>query len=284
MRSQWNFCFESKGLHIDQTSKFEGVIGIEQARDFGLAPEEFKYSLLIEPDAEPKFKWMQQTGTLKVVLPGGMDQTKDLAYCIAVQASEQVSFSNGELKLLGGLITGEYLPDNPDEEKLLGEGRYFAVAHLAQYKPPPTFDRDAFIKLSGASIDGALMQQFNAAVKARNPIDIFIGLFKILENFYGPQKKEKKHLAKALKESTELFTLAATHLKFESKDISRALTENDFSKLIDDLVSTRHNCAHLKRADSFGISHGDPEVQTKVEPLIGPLKKLAYEAIRTKNK
>jgi hypothetical protein len=281
MKSQWNFYFESKGFRFDRTHKYEGEIGAEQAEAFGFPPENFTFQMIIEPDEKPRFDWMQQTGTLKVILPGDMDQTKDLAHWIAVHSSEQVSFSNGELKLLGGLITGEYLPETPEEEKQLGENRYFATVHLVEAVPPDTFDGSSLQNIAGSSAIGVVIRQYNAALKANNPIDKFLGLFRIIEDFYGPKSK-KKILAEALKESTELQAIAQQHLKFSEEDNLRELEDGDYFKLVDDLVRIRHNCAHLRTSKGFGIPHGDRRVKDEIEPLIEPLRVLAFEAIHLK--
>lgn len=63
-------------------------------------------------------------------------------------------------------------------------------------------------------------------------------------------------------------------------DVARRLTKDDFDQLVDKLVKTRHQCAHLRSSKGFGITHGHPRVYTEVEPLINTLRGLAYEAIQ----
>jgi hypothetical protein len=238
--------------------------------------------LVIEPDEKPRFDWMQQTGTLKITIPGDMDKTRTLAFCLARHAADSITFSAGELKLLGGLITGEYVPDTPDEESMLGNNRFFGEAHLVEHTPPPTFDGSSILDVSSNSATRIFVIQYNAAIKAKNPIDKFLGLFKIIEDFYGPKVKGK-YLRDALKESDELLAIATAHLSYRSKEPSRPITKEDFDKFLDKLVDTRHNCAHLKTSVGFGISHGDPRVGSEVEPLNEPLSTLAYEAIRKRS-
>lgn len=280
MKSQWKFFFESKHFRFESTHKFVGEIGKEQAGAFGFAPEKFEFQMDIEPDSEPRFSWMQQTGTLKIVLPGGMEQTKDLAHWIAIHASEHISFFHGELNLPGGFVGGEHLPETPEEEEQLGENRYFYIVSLVEAVPPNIFDGSSF-QYKVNSSTGSVLKQYNAALKAKNPIDKFLGLFRIVEDFYGPTSK-KQTLAEALKESVELLAIARQKLKFVEKDGNRELTKVDCAQLVDNLVRIRHNCAHLRTSKGFGISHGDPRVEAEVEPLIDPLKTLAFETIRIK--
>jgi hypothetical protein len=117
-------------------------------------------------------------------------------------------------------------------------------------------------------------------IRAKNLIDVFLGLFKILEAIYGPKTK-KENLADALKSSTTLLTIASNRLcSITGSSGKQPLSKIDYGKLVDDLVHTRHQCAHLKSSASFGIPHGDNRVTTEVEPLIPVLKLMAHESIQ----
>lgn len=281
MKSQWNFYFESKGFRFQQVHGFIATFGKEQAEQLGYPAEGFDVLITVEPDAEPRFSWAQQTGTLRIVIPGDQNQTTDLAYYLADHVSEYISFTNGELRLLGGLVSGEYLAETPEEKVQLGENRYFYIMHVTEWKPPETFQVSALEKIPLGPSNIPVMRQYNAAVRANNPIDQFLGLFKIIEDFYGTSKKS---IAVTLKASTELFAIACRELTYNQGDQERTPTQSDYDWLIDALVNTRHNCAHLRRSDDFGISHGDAKVKTEVEPLIEPLKGLVIGAINLKMK
>jgi hypothetical protein len=169
------------------------------------------------------------------------------------------------------------LPDTPEEEGQMAEGPYFAEARLVEVLPTPSFDGASLQKLATSP----LVEQFNAANRAKNPIDRFLGLFKILEDLYGPTARNVK-LAEALRSSAELLRIAQKHLRVAEDGVERPLTQDDFSGLVDRLVRARHECAHLRSSKGFGVTHGDPRVTTEIEPLTGPLRDLMYEAIQTR--
>jgi hypothetical protein len=281
MKSEWKFYFESKDFRFEQAYEVVAEIGGEQAKVFGFPAEKLEFPMVIEPDAESRFNLSGQTGVIKITLPGDMDQTKDLAYLTAIRASDHISFLNGELKLLGGLVHGEHLPETPEEAEQLGENRYFFIVQFVEAPLPGAFDESSFTQIASNQTTRVAMKQYNASLKAENPIDRFLGLFRIIEDFYGPKSdKEKKSLAGVLKESGELLGIARQNLKFVEADGYREFTEADYTHLVDDLVRIRHNCAHLRTSNNFGIPHGDPRVRAEVQPLIGPLDTLAYQAIR----
>ena len=87
-------------------------------------------------------------------------------------------------------------------------------------------------------------------------------------------------LAEALKASGELFQIAQKHLHVTEDGRDRPLAKADFDGLVEKLVRTRHECAHLRSSKGFGITHGDPRVTAEVEPLIGALHGLTSEAIQ----
>jgi len=190
-----------------------------------------------------------------------------------------VTFLQGELKINYGLVMGQLLPDTPEEVAQLGDRPYFATARLVEMRPPPTFDGSEFDILSTSP----LIKQFNAAVSATNPIDKFLGLFKILEDLYGPSSK-KITLAEALKASNDLLQISQKNFHKTENGIDRPMTQDDFNELIDNLVKTRHECAHLRSSKNFGITHGHPRTSSEVEPLNVLLRDLAHEAIRLRDK
>lgn len=277
MRARWDFHFESTGVRFERVHKFEGQITREHTQEFGLLPETFTALIMIEPDEKSYNPLIEQTGKLKITLPGNNAQTKNMAFWLARQVAEQVTFTQGGVKINYGLVLGELLPDTPEEAEQLGDRPFFYQANLIEVRPTPTFDGSALQTVSGSP----LIQQFNAANRAKNPIDRFLGLFKILEDRYGPTSK-KETLAGALKASSELLRLAQQHLVvyIRENDSDRPLAEADFFRLIETLVKVRHECAHLRSSKKFGITHGDPRVRRNVEPLIDPLRELTFEAVQ----
>jgi hypothetical protein len=277
MRVRWDFFIECTGIRFERVHKFEAEISEEHSKAFDLPVREFTALITIEPDEESYNPTIEQTGMLKITLPGDSKQTKLFAYSLAQQMARQITFSQGDVKVVYGLVTGEHLPDTPEEAEQLAEGPYFFEARIVEVEPTPSFDGSSLQKLTAHP----LIEQFNAANSAKNPIDRFLGLFRILEDLYGPTAK-KVTLAEALKASSELLQIAQKHLHFTEDGAERPLTHDDFSGLVDSLVRARHECAHLRSSKGFGVTHGDPRVTTEIEPLTSPLCDLTYEAIRAR--
>jgi hypothetical protein len=275
MRARWEFHFDCTGIRFERVHEYEAPITEEDAEGFGLPAVAFTALIRLEPDEKSYNPMAEQTGKLKITVPGKQQETESLAYWMARHVTEQVTFSQGEMKINYGLVLGELLPDTPEEAEQLGEKRFFAKAQLVEVIPPPAFDGSTLAKVSSSP----LMKQFNAADRATNPIDRFLGLFKILEDLYGPTSGKVK-IADSLKASAELFQLTQKHLHLTENGINRPPTQAEYHDLIDKLVKVRHECAHLRSSKKFGITHGDHRVTTEVEPLIRPLRSLAFEAVQ----
>jgi len=278
MRARWQFYFECEGIRFDRVHEFGALLSDDDAKAFGFPPQAFEAVIRIEPDEESINPTVEQTGKMKITLPGNNESTKDFAIWLAENAAQQVTFSQGRMKISYCLIMGEHLADTVEETEKLGENRFFAEAHLVQVKPPPTFNADALQKVASSP----LIQQFTAADSAKNPIDKFLGLFKVLEDLYGPTEK-KTTIAEALKGSDELFRTTQQHIYLIREEDREPLTRDAFSRLVDTLVKTRHQCAHLRSKTGFGISHGDPRVKKEVEPLANMIRNVAYEAIQLRS-
>ncbi|MBA3239915.1 MAG: hypothetical protein H0T60_01650 [Acidobacteria bacterium] len=281
MRARWDFHIECTGVRFERVHNYEAQITKEHAKEFGLPEEPFNALITIEPDEKSYDPLIEQTGHLRITTPGNNEATKDLAFWLARRVAQQITFSQGEMKINYGLILGEHLPDTPEEAEQLGDRSFFGQANLIEVRPAPTFDGSFLHNVSSSP----LIPQFNAADSAANPIDRFLGMFKILEDLYGPpskkvQKGKRVFLADSLKASSELLQLTQQHLHITENGTDRQLTKDDFFRLIDKLVKMRHECAHLRTSENFGITHGDPRVLTEVEPLTNLLRGLTLEIVR----
>jgi hypothetical protein len=279
MKSQWTFRFECKGFTLDVAQKFGGYIDREAVVASDMTPQKPDFLLAIEPEEGGINLDTRQFGKLTIVLSGDKKQTEEMAYWIAEHASEYISLFNGELKISYGFVAGEYLPETPEEEESLGDRRHFFTVRLVKKASPRKFDETAIQRFTLDSSLHPMLKQFNTALAANSPVDQFVGLFKILEDYYS-ERSDRKGIASRLKRSKELSKISRRYLRMRNRNSSKALTQNDYFHLIDELVSVRHQCAHLKSKQGFGISHGDPRIRQKVSPLIVPLRRLTLEAIR----
>lgn len=270
MRVRWQFYFWYEDLKFERTYTYAIPISKEHATAFGLPAEEFEAKVTIEADEE-KHGQVSQRGIINIYLPGDNKQTKDLAYSLAVNFAEHITFSIGKIKLDGSFISNELLPETPEEEAAVGENRFSWTMRIKEVPERVAFDSTSLQRLT----NNPLIKQFNQANNAASPIDRFIGLFKILEDLYGGHP-----IKPTLRASVELKQIAMGHLQVEESGSMRQITEAEFEGLIDKLANTRHECAHLRSSTGFGITYGDARVQSEVEPLLPALETLAYEAVQ----
>lgn len=270
MRVRWQFYFEYEDLKFEKTYTYGVPISKEHAEAFGLPAQEFEATVTIEADEE-KHDSLRQLGKINIFLPGNNEKTKNLAYSLAMSLAEHVTFSQARIRIDGSFISNELLPETPEEEAEVGENRFSWAMQLKRVGDKVPFDSASLQRVT----NNPLIKQFNEANDAKSPVDRFIGLFKILEDLFGGQPVKA-----SFKSSTELKQIALQHLQTEVRGVTRQISEPEFEKLVDELVNTRHECAHLRSSTGFGITYGDARVQSDVEPLLVTLEMLAYEAIQ----
>lgn len=270
MRVRWLFYFEYEDLKFEKVHTYGVQISAKDAAAFGLPAEEVEAKVTIGPD-EKRSSDVRQLGQMNIFLPGNSKETEDLAYSLAINLAERISFSQASIKLDGSFISNELLPETAEEEALVGENRFSWTVQVREVPQQIPFEPSAIRTVN----NDPLIRQFNEARNAKSPIDRFLGLFKILEDLYGGRPVKK-----SFKESPELWEIAFQHLKLEDRGTEREISQTELETLIDDLVNTRNNCAHLLRPQGLGITYGDARVQSEVTPLLGPLETLAYEAIQ----
>jgi hypothetical protein len=270
MKVRWQFYFEYENLKFEKKHTYGVQLSKEDAEAFGLPPQEFEAAITIESDEEEHGS-IRQRGIINIILPGDNEKTKDLAYSLASSLADHITFSQERIKIDWSLVMNELLPETPEEETELGENRFSWTVQVRKVLDGVPFDSSSLQRLT----NNPLLKQFNEANNARSSIDRFIGLFKILEDLYGSHP-----LKRAFKSSTELRQVALQNIKIVEGEDTRPLTQAEFENLVDDLVNTRHECAHLNRSTGFGITYGDSRVQSNVEPLLVPLEILARESVK----
>jgi hypothetical protein len=270
MKVRWRFYFTYEDLKFEKTCTYGVTVTPEQAEHFGLPLQGFEAEVTVGPDEE-KHGFIKQRGKIHITLPGNGEQTKDLAYSIAFTLAEYVTFTQARIELDGSFISNELLPETPEEEAEVGENRFSWTLQIREVGEKIPFDHASLQRLTNSP----LIKQFNEANKAKSPVDRFIGLFKILEDSYGGQPVKA-----SFKNSPELKQIAFQHLRITESGTTRAMSQAEFEKLVDDLVNTRHECAHLRSSTGFGITYGDARVDSDVEPLLASLEVLAYEVVK----
>jgi hypothetical protein len=184
MRSRWDFHFDCKGIQFQCAERFDVQITEKDAKDFGLPARAFNALIDIEPDEKSRNPLVEQTGKMKITLPGTSEVTKDLVFWLAHHVAKQITFSQREMKIHYGLVLGEQLPDTPEEGEELGDKTWFGEAHLVQYPPTPPFDGSFLNKVSS----NALVNQFTADDRAVNPIDAFLASLRFWKTCMGQRR------------------------------------------------------------------------------------------------
>jgi hypothetical protein len=271
MKVRWQFFFTYEDLKFENSYTYSITVTAEQAEHFGLPRQGFEAEVTVGP--YEKKHGSKQFGKIHITLPGTGEQTKDLAYSIAFTFAEHVTFTQARIELDGSFISNELLPETHEEETAVGENRFSWTLQIREVGEEVPFDHAALQRLTHSP----LIKQFNEANNAKSPVDRFIGLFKILEDSYGGHP-----LKASFKNSPQLKQIALQELTIKENGTTKPFSQTDFENLVDDLVDTRHECAHLRSSTGFGITYGDARVDTDVEPLLLALEVLAFEAVQEK--
>lgn len=277
MKTEWWFRFETKGLFFEKEHKYMGATNDAVSIEGFDTPQKISFDFRIVPDTDKENKPpdVDQSGTLYITLPLPYDEkAKSIAFTLAHMIAEKISFDSGEVRILGGAFFGKRLAETPEEEKEIGDAAYFAEMHIIEVATPPAFDSKSFADKSNARLDMGLVSQHNASKRSQNPVDKFLGFFKILESQYTSTQK-KQNLKECLANNEDLFKVFMGTFKFESIEQAR----NSYVEFIEAIVHARHRCAHLKANKDFGYVPVDPRIEEEVKPFLGPIEALTYEVI-----
>ena len=270
MKTEWTFYFDTKDFSFDKVYDFTGTLDKNDA-----SKTIIHYKGRIVPEENnSKNRMSTQSGKLFINLPMSYDDAKPIAYYLAQHISQKISFEFGEFNLRGGLIFCQNIPETPEEQKEVGDAPHCVDFSLIEARSPITFDPSCFDRISKLPLDNDLLSQHIAARQSPNPIDKFLGFFKILESQFSPDSK-KTTLRESLSQSDILFDIFSMVFVTQKGKQSHEL----FCNFVDSIVHARHRCAHLKKKSKFGYSPIDPSIRTKVEQYIKPLEIITYESI-----
>ena len=270
MKTEWQFFFETNDFTFEKNLTFKGKIAKKEEEN-----TKIDYKCQIIPDANKFIPTATQTGKVFITLPLRHDEAKQPAYYLASYISQKITFEFGEFKLHGGMVACKNIPETPVEEMEVGDAPYSVEAIFEEAVDPINFKPSAFEKISNLPVDIDLVSQHNSATKASNPIDKFMGYFKILESQFPPASKKQK-LRESFFESKILYDVFVNAFKFKNNEDPY----QEFVSFIETIVRTRHRCSHLKKHSNFGYLPTDPKVKTEVEPFLQPLDILTYETIK----
>lgn len=275
MKTKWQFFLETDFL-FDREYKFRGSIPKDAVTSTGKKTnEQIEFNMSIVPDKEQKHPTAEQTGIMYITIPFTYEEGREVVKGMAYLLSERISFDFGKMKIHTGLILCERIPETPEEAEQIGDAPFAAEMTLEEVVSPPTFDAKKLSDQSLINMDTRLVAQHNAAREHKNPIEKFLGFFKIIETLYGPHS-DKIKFKDALVHNADLFNLFRKAFQFETaEDYKR-----EYAMFIEKIVKGRHRCAHMRLKKDFGYWSSDPRVKTEIEPYIGALEALTYYAIR----
>lgn len=269
MKTEWQFRYETRDFIFQKEHKFKGEFN--DPIDFGFGEiSSIHFDVRIEP--EPDQEWTEgvmQTGKLFVVLPFNVEEARPVATFVSEQMREKVAFESGDFSINYGIVYAERIPETPEEAREIGDTPHAVFMNIVEVdmSDVPSFNSEGFKKTSSKPNDVRLMSQFNLASKETSTVSQFLGYFRILESLYCRPKS--RNLTLDLKASTELAGVFEYVFKSGS-----------FEEFVEAIVYARNRCAHLKMDQGFGYAPIDPEVRTKVEPYVQPLRDLSYNCIR----
>jgi hypothetical protein len=272
MKTEWRFTYQAKDFFFQKEFKYLGQTG-ELQLDTDAPPQKLSFEIRIDPDNPYKRPGIEQTGSFYLTLPLPYEKAKPHASALAQVIAERISFESGHFRLVGGVISCKRIPETPEEEREVGDKPYAVEMRIIEVPETPQFHSKAFTEKSNLNMDIGLVSQHNSARMAKNPIDKFLGFFKIIEAQFASRCKEPIH--ECLSKNADLLGIYKSTFNFATED--QALTS--FLEFVSAIVKARHQCAHLKSDKKFGYVPIDPRLKVEVEPFLVQLQVLTYHII-----
>lgn len=275
MKTEWQFFFKTKDFKFDKEYKFRvSVEGLTSENKDNIDTEELVFDLRITPDDKPNHPNAEQTGKLFITLPLPYEKAKAIIRQLTYILEQKISFEYGDFKIQGGLKICKNIPETTEEEKEVGEKPYIAQVNLITVVPPINFDSQEFVEKLKNKSDLRFVAQYNYAKNLPNPIEKFLGFFKIIESHFPPVYK-KQPLREVLGNNSAFYDIYIKTFKFDNE----VQAKESYKDFIRSIIHARHRCAHLKVDEDFGYLPNDPKIKEEIEPLLLPLEVLTYEII-----
>jgi hypothetical protein len=252
-----------------------GDIAVQEGKAIvPLHVENFEVEIILEPETDERRagEWAK----LHVTVRGTPEKFSPFVERVAAEVAEHLAFYYDGLRLLGGMIFAERIPENEEERAAIGDTPHSVKASFIEADPPRSINREHLRSFPYSLGFGRLLRQFAAARASDNTIDSYLNMFKVVETLYHRGKLKARD---ALNQSEEFRRLLRGSFQMVVNGKPEEPTEEDVTAMIDRLVKTRDNCAHLREHNSFGYAPGDPEVGGRVQRLYEILTDTARAAI-----
>lgn len=265
MKCEFEFHFKTKDLRFDREHKYRAAIRFR--RSGSEAEKEISCTVRILPSAREPPPYFDQLGSLYVLLAGTPEECLDIARLVAKTIADQITFRQGDFRVDGSAVLWERIPETSEEKAEVGDKFYGAQMNFVEVVPPPSFEPRLLENSPGGPEERPLIAQFNETKRDKSPVRQFLGYFKIIESIYHVPG-QKQPMSRVLLDCSALKQLYSELNVTESYD-----------SIVSRLVSTRHQCAHLKSSENFGYTPIDPAVTSEVLPLVPIVEALAYLSI-----
>ena len=276
MKTKWQYFFETNDFIFEKEHKFIGSIPRNAVTNIAEETEEkIDFEMDIVPDKKRVHQNSKQTGILFITIPYNYEEGREVINTFLYLLTQMISFDFGEIRVNGGMIMCERLPETPEEREQVGDAPYAVAINFVEAPTTRKFDPKKFTDRSNLALDIRLVAQHNESRKSQNEIEKFLGFFKILESQFPPQHK-KQSLQQCLETNNKLYMVYAKAFKFASEEKAAI----SFKEFIKSIVHARHRCAHLKIDKNFGYLPADPKIKEEIVSFLLQLEILTYETIQ----
>lgn len=276
MKTEFEFHFSTYEFFFKKEHKFIATFNDVNSSDESVDSidiDEFEFKII--PNEESIHSEETQRGSLFITLPLEPDHAKEKIWYLLHTIIEKINFNNpGKFEVNCAFYMGKRIPENDEEEQTIGDTPYFSEMTIVEYRGEPEFDSTSFASLSSNANDLVLIQQHNHASNIKHSIDKFVSYYKIIEDIFSTDKKISAK--KLLLDSEPLKEIYLGAFNVEK-------TIEDYKEFIENIVSIRHKCSHLKRNSDFGYVLNDERIESEVDAFIGIMDYVTKELILIKD-
>jgi hypothetical protein len=268
----------SSGLSIKFATT--GTITVKEAGDLKTEDvRDLEIQIRLVPSAKESQDTHKKEDWLEIEMPGAPEKYYPFAQQFAIEAAEKLAFFYPKLRIGGGYSEAERIPESEEERTQIGDKRFLVQMSLREVDGPFPIDREHLSLLSFMAGLERVLRQYVSARDAKNSIDGYLGMFKVLETLFY---RGKGHTAEVLKKNQELREILRCSYRMRRSDDESWAEPDDESidAMVSDMVQIRDRCAHLRGHNAFGYAPGDTAVFREVDPALGILSGAAREAIR----
>jgi hypothetical protein len=264
MKTEWEFTFEAIDFHFAKEHHFRARL--EPIEVGGTLCTDVTISARVAPSDEVPPHGVEQRGSLFVTVPFPPETGKSLAYWAAANMADRLSFQFGDFRLQTAVIWCKRIGETEEEVTAIGEASRSVQVSFVEVVPTPAFDSAKFASLTVPASRAPLLAEFNEARRDQNPIRRFLGFFRILESV-SYSAGEHSSIRDALLNGP-------VRQAYQS-----LLPDGDFAAFVELIAKARHQCAHLKLDQGFGLLPRDPELASTLAPHLPLVEEIARRCL-----